>query len=103
MPSTSAQAQPTPYGILARVLTGLVGVYAFVWSLTAFGIAALHALGMGFHQAEAAMYLVAFLLYLTLLLWSFAAKRLMPVVLILLSGALIMAGAALAVQHSLVA
>lgn len=73
--------------IVARVLATVLGGYAFVWSFVAFGIAAVTAAGSVFHEAETFFNPLAFLVYLGLFLWAFAARRVLAV---LAGGALAM-------------
>ena len=87
---------------VSRVAAALVGGYAFTWGFTAFGIAGLVALGLEFHEAQMGVYLLAFLLYLGLLIWAFAAASLGRVWAVLIGGATLMILAARALQQALV-
>lgn len=80
--------------ILLRTATGFVGGWAFTWGFVTLGIVALVASGVGFDDAQTGVYLIAFLLYLTLLLWSFASRRPWRTGSIILAGALSMSVAA---------
>lgn len=62
--------------VLGRVSAGLLGSYAFTWCFAALGIAALVALGVDFHEAETGVRLLAFLVFLGVFLWAFAAASL---------------------------
>lgn len=84
-----------------RVVTALVGGYAFTWGFSALAIAGLVALGMTFHDAEAGALIAAWLVFLTAFLWSFAAASVSRVGLVLLGGGLAMAGLATGLQASL--
>ena len=86
----------------ARVAAALLGGYAFTWGFTAFGIAGLVVLGMEFHEAEMGIYLLAFLLYLGLFVWAFAAASLTRVWVVFVGGTTLMTLAALALQRTLV-
>ena len=84
-----------------RIAAALLGGYAFTWGFTALGIAGLVLLGVDFHQAEIAMLLLAFLVFLGLFLWAFAAASIVRVWAVLGGGGLVMTVAALAFQRAL--
>jgi hypothetical protein len=88
--------------IAARIAAALLGGYVFTWGFTALGIAGLAASGVDFHEAETALMLLAFLVYLPLFLWAFSAARLARVWLVLGGGAVLMTAAAWALQLVLV-
>lgn len=88
--------------ILNRIAAGVVGGYAFTWGFCAIGIAGLAALGVSVHAAESGVMLLAFLLFLCLFLWSFAAQNMVKVWVVLAGGAAVMIGVALLLQRSLV-
>ncbi|WP_211091420.1 iron uptake protein [Pseudothauera rhizosphaerae] len=87
--------------ILHRVAAALLGGYAFTWGFTTLGVAGLVALGVDFHEAETALLLLAFLVFLSLFLWAFAAASLVRVWAVLGGGAVCMTVAALALQRVL--
>lgn len=60
--------------ILSRVLAAVLGGYALIWSIAAFGMTTLVMLGVDFHDAEAGMFMLAFLIYPAVFLWAFAAR-----------------------------
>jgi hypothetical protein len=91
---------PGATDIILRVAAALLGGYAFVWSFVAFGVSVTSAAGVDFHEAETFFNLLAFLLYLGLFLWAFAARRLAVVWAVLVGGALTMTGAAWAIQKA---
>lgn len=68
--------------------------------LTASGLVAL---GMAYHEAEAAAHMLAFLVFPGVFLWAFAAVGLLRVWLVLGGGALLMALASDALQRGLLA
>lgn len=84
-----------------RVATAVLGGYAFTWGFSAFAIAAMVAMGLSFHDAEAGALIVAWLVFLGVFLWSFAAASLTRVGLVLFGGGLLMAGAATGLQAML--
>lgn len=81
----------------------LLGAYFFSWALTAFGIVILVALGVDFHEAETAMILIAFLVFLPLFLWAFACSRRRFVWAVLAGGAACMFDTAWALQQWILA
>lgn len=87
---------PTRQAITGRVLAALVGGYAFCWGFIALAVAGLFAAGLPFHDGEHLASMLAFLLYLGVFLWAFAARSLARVWLVLAGG-----GAAMAALASL--
>jgi hypothetical protein len=85
-----------------RIIAAFLGGYAFTWGLSALAITAMVALGIDFHEAETGMTLVAFLVFLALLLWTFAAASMVRVWLVLAGGAAVMMLMATMLQNSLV-
>jgi len=86
-----------------RLATALFGSYAFTWGFTALGMVGLVALGVDFHEAETAMLLLAFLVFLPLFLWAFAAASVVRVWAVLGGGAVFMTVAAWGLQRVLLA
>jgi hypothetical protein len=84
-----------------RITASLVGGYAFTWGFTGLGIVLLVALGVDFHEAETAMLLLAFLVFLGLFLWAFAAASMVRVWVSLIGGATLMTAATWALQRAL--
>lgn len=89
--------------IVARITAALLGGYAFTWGFVALGVAGLVALGVDFHEAETALLLLAFLVFLPLFLWAFAAASLARVWAVLGGGAVLMTAAAWGLQRVLLA
>lgn len=87
MSSTSSQ-------ITSRVAASLLGGYAFTWGFVVLGIVLLLLAGMSYHEAETLAYLLAFLVFLTVFCWAFAAKRIAHVWSVLAGGGAVMTGAA---------
>lgn len=87
-------AAPTLWQIASRIAAGLGGGYAFTYGFCALGIVLLVRGGMGFEEAEKLVYLLAFLLFLGLFCWAFAARRLARLWVVLAGGAATMTGAA---------
>lgn len=89
--------------VASRIAAALLGGYAFTWGLIALGVAALVVVGVDFHEAETAMLLLAFLVFLPLFLWAFAAASVARVWAVLGGGALLMTAAAWGLQRVLLA
>jgi hypothetical protein len=88
--------------VINRIAAALLGGYGFTWGFCVLAIAGLTAVGVSFHEAETGVMLLAFLVFLCLFLWAFAAKSLLKVWLVLGGGGLLMTGAALVLQGFLV-
>ena len=89
--------------IAARVLAGVFGSYAFTWGFATAGVAALVGLGVDYHDAEMGVLMLAFLVFLGLFLWTFAARSLLRVWLVLLGGSALLFTAAWAIQRAILA
>jgi hypothetical protein len=59
--------------IASRVTAALLGGYAFVWGFTTLGITLGVAAGMPYTEAQTLLYLLAFLVFVTVFCWAFAA------------------------------
>lgn len=84
----SHERRPTPPGrahVASRVLAALVGSYAFVWGVVAFGIA-VGVRAMPYDEAQTLGYLLAFPVLLVGFCWAFAARSLMRVWSVLVGG-----------------
>ena len=92
----------TPAAVVSRVLAAIFGCYAFVWGVVALGVAALNGVGVEYHAAEQAMMILAFILYLALFLWTFAAASLWRVWLVLAPGSAVMLAAAWQLQRMII-
>lgn len=69
--------------------------------MTTFGITALVALGVGYDEAHTALMLLAFLVFLGVFLWAFAAPSLARVWLVLAGSGAALTAAAWWLQRSL--
>ncbi|MGY4830528.1 iron uptake protein [Sphaerotilaceae bacterium SBD11-9] len=67
---------PSATLVLGRVIAGLVGGWGFTWGFVTLGITALVAAGLPYGDARTLLYLLAFLVFLGLFLWAFAAASL---------------------------
>ena len=92
----------SPAAMVSRILAAIFGCYAFVWGIVALGVAALNGVGVEYHAAEQAMMILAFILYLVLFLWTFAAASLWRVWMVLASGCAVMLAAAWQLQRMIV-
>lgn len=86
--------------IASRIAASLLGGYAFTWGCASFGLAALVALSVDFHEAETAMQLMAFLVFLCVFLWAFISHSVTRVWVVLAGGGVLMTVAAWAVQRA---
>lgn len=77
---------------MSRIAASLLGGYAFVWGFVTLGIALLMALGMGYGDARTLSYLLAFLVFLAVFCWAFAAASVLRVWLVLAGGGVVMTG-----------
>lgn len=91
----------SPVAVVSRVLAAIFGCYAFVWGVVALGVAALNGVGVDYHAAEQAMMILAFILYLALFLWTFAAASLWRVWLVA-PGSVLMLAAAWQLQRMII-
>jgi hypothetical protein len=95
-------ATPRSLQILSRCLAALVGGWGFTAGLVVFGAAALVATGLPYAEAQTAMYLVAFVVWLGVICWTFAVRRVASAWLVLLGGATVLGGAGLWIARGLV-
>jgi hypothetical protein len=92
---------PTRHHLIGRVAASLLGGWAFVWGFATLTITGQVALGQPYGEAHTATMLLAFLVFLAVFCWSFAAASLVRVWLVLVGGALLMTGAGWLLQSSL--
>lgn len=83
-------AIPRPLQIASRIAASLVGGWVFVWGLVMLGIGALLRGGVPYEDAQTAMYLLAFLVYLVAFCWTYAAASAWRVWLVLIGGGALM-------------
>lgn len=98
------QSNPFHFGtfnVVARIAAALLGGYAFTWGFVAFGVAGLSAVGVDFHEAETAMLMLAFLLFLGVFLWTFACRSVVRVWAVLAGGGAVMTLTAWAIQQAI--
>lgn len=88
--------------IAGRIAVAVAGGYVFAWGFIAVVTALLCAAGMGFHDAEFLSTLLGVLAYLVVFLWTFVARRLWLVGLVLVGGGALLAALASLVQSLLV-
>jgi hypothetical protein len=80
--------------VASRIAASLLGGYAFVWGFTTLGIVLGLALGMPYGEAQALLFLLAFLVFLICFCWAFVAKSSARVWAVLAGGGALMTGAA---------
>lgn len=80
--------------IVSRVAASLFGGWLFSWGFVTLGIAAAVAAGVPYGDARTLLYLLAFLVFLGVFLWAFAAASVARVWLLLAGGGAAMTGAA---------
>ena len=84
--------------VISRIAASVFGGYAFTWGFTVLGIVLLMRGGMSYHEARTLIYLLAFLVFLTMFCWAFAAGRVWKVWGVLAGGGALMTGAAWLLQ-----
>ena len=92
---------PSRLHVISRIAASLLGGWAFVWGFVTLAIAGQVALGQPYGEAHTASMLLAFLVFLVVFCWSFAARSLARVWAVLAGGAALMTGIAWLVQSSL--
>lgn len=92
---------PHWFPMVSRVAASLVGGYTFVWGFTTLLIALSLMAGSEYGDARKLAFLLAFLVFLGVFLWAFAAKRLTVVWVVLAGGGAAMTGAAWLLTRSL--
>jgi hypothetical protein len=80
--------------IVSRIAAAVLGGYAFVWGVTTLGISIGLAMGSTYGDAQTAMHLFAFLVFLVAFIWSFSSARLWRIWTVLAGGGALMTGAA---------
>lgn len=101
-PAAGKPADPSVLQIVSRIVAGVGGGWAFTWGVVVLCISLLVAAGVPYDDARTFLYLLAFVLFLVLFLWAFAAKSLLRVWVVLAGGSALMTGAAWWVSRSLV-
>jgi hypothetical protein len=72
--------------ITSRVAASLVGGYVFTWGFAVCGIALLVLAGMSYHEAQTLIFILAFIVFLVVFCWAFAAARVARVWVVLAGG-----------------
>jgi hypothetical protein len=72
--------------VVSRIAAAILGGYAFVWGFTTLLIAVALAFELPYGDAQTTAYLSAFLVFLGVFLWSFAARRITLVWAVLAGG-----------------
>jgi hypothetical protein len=97
----SATAALSRTHIVSRVTAGLFGGWVFVWGCTTLGVALGLFAGVQYREAVELAYLLAFLLFLVVFCWAFAAASLTRVWMVLAGGGGLMSLAAWALARTL--
>lgn len=87
--------------IVLRIAAALLGGYVFSWGFAALGVVVLSFAGMDFHDAEHAVMLLVFIVFLLAFLWAFTGRSLLRVWAVLAGGGAGMVAAAWVLQRSL--
>lgn len=101
LPPASTRTSPAARHVASRIAAALLGGYAFVWGVATFGITSLVAWGIDYNEARTTLMLLSFLVFLGVFLWSFAARSLARVWLVLAGGGAALTAAAWSLQHFL--
>lgn len=91
----------SPLLVASRVAAALIGGYWFAWGFTSLVIALNLATGGEYEEGALLAYLLVFLTYVTSFLWSFAARSLTRVWLVLGGGGAIMTAIAWALTPTI--
>ncbi|MET0535655.1 MAG: iron uptake protein [Steroidobacter sp.] len=86
--------------ILSRVLASLLGGWVFVWGCATLGVGLAVLAGVSYSEALELAYLLAFLLFLAVFCWAFAAASLLRVWLVLGGGGALMSVVAWAITRT---
>lgn len=89
-----ATLAPGAAHVFGRLAASLLGGYAFTWGFVTLGIALLMGAGLSYGDARTTAFLLAFLVFLVAFLWSFAARSLLRVWLVLAGGGGLMTASA---------
>ena len=92
---------PSPAALFSRVTASLVGGYVFVWGFTALCTTVGVAMGMPYVDGLTLAYLLAFLVFLAVFCWAFAARRLAWLWSVLVGGGAAMTALAWLLSRSL--
>jgi len=76
--------------IVSRIAAAVLGGYAFVWGFTTLLISLALSARLPFGDAQTTAYLLAFLVFLGVFLWAFAARRVAVVWAVLAGGGAVM-------------
>ncbi|HMN43184.1 MAG TPA: hypothetical protein PKE27_01295 [Povalibacter sp.] len=103
MAASASTTAPTALQVISRIAASFLGGWLFVWGLTVFGISFGVWAGADYHQMESLMYLLAFVVFLVVFLWAYAAASLKRVWYVLAGGGALMTAAAWLLIPSLTA
>lgn len=86
--------------VVSRIAAAVFGGYAFVWGFTTLLIAVALSLRLPYGDAQTTAYLLAFLVFLGVFIWSFAARRVGLVWAVLAGGGVLMSSLAWGLTRS---
>lgn len=86
--------------VVSRIAAAVFGGYAFVWGFTTLLIAVALSLRLPYGDAQTTAYLLAFLVFLGVFIWSFAARRVGLVWAVLAGGGVLMTSLAWGLTRS---
>jgi hypothetical protein len=89
--------------IISRIGAALLGGYAFVWGFVTLSITSLSYTGMDYHDAWMLAMMLAFLLFLGAVLWSFTTRSSLRAWLVLGGSGALMTTCALLLSRQLMA
>lgn len=90
--NTSVRSQPAAWRLVSRTAAALLGGYCFVWGVTTLGTALGVQLGLPYGEAQMVLYLLAFLVFATVVCWAFHVRRLWRLWAVLVGGGVLMTG-----------
>jgi hypothetical protein len=88
--------------IVLHVATSLFGSYLFIWGFCSLGVVFGVAAGMPFADAQTLLFQLAFVVFLTSFCWTFAARSLARVWVVLCGGGAAMTAAAWLLARAMV-
>jgi hypothetical protein len=97
----SAIATVSPAHIISRIAAGLLGGWLFVWGCATLGVTLGLLAGIPYRELAETAYLLAFLVFLGVFCWAFAAASLVRVWLVLGGGGVVMSVLAWALARSI--
>ncbi|MFM9902472.1 MAG: iron uptake protein [Polaromonas sp.] len=88
-------------GLALRITAAVLGGWLLTWGFVACGTAALVGVGVGFHDAEQALLMLGLLVFPSVFLGAFAARRVWRVCAVVVAGAVFFNTAAVLLQRAI--